>query len=316
MRMLVLLLFLAAGLPVMAQIRLPGSPAPMNPRFVPSPQAHFKSPFLDPHRPVALPTPKVTVTPIPKVVNVDTAIAKLMQSAGDFYATGTMEFWSTNSGKLDVKRFPFSISVLEGRIRTELSLQYIQEEFDKTATWATLRQIGIERVVSVTLPRLSAVKVMFPAVESYVSKDLHSADVPAYMRTQKILVGPQKLNDQTFEKFDGALEYSTGDRIPVELWQLPGLESLPSYMKINHKEGSAVTIHLEKIQRGKVPAKLFETPQSYSQYADMGVMLQMVSARYEQEKSMLQPPGQRSRSPGVIRARPDGLFPRSAVTPR
>ncbi len=314
--MLCLLLFLAVGSSAMAQIRLPGQPAPRGPRLAPIPMHNFPSPFVNPNQPQELPAPKVTVTPIPKVVNVDTAVAKLMQEAGDFYAAGTLEFWSTNSGKLDVKRFPFSISVLDGRIRTELNLQYIPDEFDKTGTWSTMRQVGIKRIVSVTLPQLRSVAVMFPEAEAYLTQQLQSTDAPAFMRTEKFLVGPQKLSDQTFEKFDGFLEYNTGDRIPVELWQLPGQGSVPTYMKINHKAGNAVTIHLAKVQPGKVPVTIFATPENFSKYAGMGELLQAVSARYEQEKSIGLPPSQRSRSPGIIRARPDGSFPRNAAAPR
>lgn len=315
-----LLLFLLAGAtPVAAQIRLPGQAAPTNPLQFErgrNGQPIFQSPFRDPNKPVTLPQQSIQQRRTPKIVNVDTALAKLMKDAGDFFATGTMEFWSTNSGKMEVKRFPFSLSVLEGRIRTELDLRYIPEVFDKTATWSTMKQIGINRIVTVTLPRLSTVKVMFPTADSYVTKGLHPSDVPSYMRVIKQLVGPEQLSEKTYNKYSGYLDYNTGDQIPVEIWQGQSTGALPEYLKINHKQGNAVTIHLDRVQKGKVPIKMFDTPENYSQYADMGVMLQTVSARFEQEKTLQMPPSSRPKSGGIIRARPDGSFPNSTLPGR
>lgn len=313
------MLLLLTATDASAQIRLPGQPAPANPlRFNRGPTGApiFESPFRDPNKPVNLPQQSIQQRRAEKIVNVDTALAKLMKDAGDFFATGTMEFWSTNSGQMEVKRFPFSLSVLEGRIRTELDLRYIPEVFDKTGTWSTMKQIGINRIVTVTLPRLSTVKVMFPSAESYVTQGLHASDVPSYMRVIKQLVGPENLSKKVYNKYTGFLDYNTGDQIPVEIWQGQTTGSLPEYMKINHKTGNAVTIHLDRVQRGKVPIKMFDTPESYSQYSDMGVMLQTVSARYEQEKTLQMPPSYRPNSGGIIRARPDGTFPNTKLPGR
>jgi len=318
-RILIALLLLAAAMPAHAQIRLPGQPAPANPlKFDRGPAGRpiFESPFRDPNQPRTLPQPSIQQQRAPKVVNVDTALAKLMKDAGDFFATGMMEFWSTNSGQMEVKRFPFSLSVLEGRIRTELDLRYIPDVFDKTGTWSTMKQIGINRIVTVTLPRLSTVKVMFPSAESYVTQGLHVSDVPAYMRVVKRLAGQENLGEQVYDKYTGYLEYNTGDQIPVEIWQKPGAGSLPEYLKINHKAGNAVTVHFDRVQKGKVPINWFDTPETYSQYSDMGVMLQSVSARYEQEKVSQMPAVQRPNAGGIIRSRPDGSFPNSKLPGR
>lgn len=312
MRILLILLFLTAGITVSAQILLPGQ-VPLAPRQQYQPPARYQqqpmarhtipNPFRDPNQPLALPEPRLDVYALPKIVNVDTALAKLMQSAGNFYASGTMKFWNTNGTKVVRKIFPFSLCVLDGRIRTQLDLRYIPKDFTKSGTWAAMRQIGINSIITVTLPRLNTVKISFPSVEAYIIHGMDRSDVPGFMRIEKQLFGPQSRGNRNYDKYNGFLNYNTGDRIPFELWQSPGENSLPAYVKINHRLGSAVDIHftkIEKVDLSKVPKNFFDIPEGFTVYSGMSILMQEISEN--------QSPGLGPNSIPIIRPRGDGSF--------
>lgn len=247
-------------------------------------------------------------------INVDTALAKIMAPVGDFFAQGWLEFWTTNSGAFDFKQFPFTMQVLEGRIRTDLDLSQIPKKLNPDGTWSTMRQIGIDRITSVTLPKLTTVKIVFPSQEAYVTKGLAQNDVPEHIKmVNRVLLGPERLKDGVYDKYSANLEYLTGTSIPVEIWQDPGAtNNHPAFIKIK-QPASAVSVRFARVQRGKVPVENFDTPEDYSQYSDMGIFLQGASARFEQENS----PGMRARSrPGVVVPGPNGSFSRPARIPR
>ena len=247
-------------------------------------------------------------------INVDTALAKIMGSVGDFHAQGWLEFWTTNSGQFDFKQFPFTMQMLEGRIRTELDLSQIPNRFEKDGTWSTMRQIGIDKITSVTLPKLTTMKIIFPVQQAYVTQGLAQKDAPEHIKlVNHVLVGPERLKDRVYNKYSANLEYLTGNSVPVEIWQDPsGVKNYPAFIKIKQST-SAVSVRFAHLQRGKVPVENFDTPEEYSQYTDMGIFLQGASARYELENS----PGMRARTrTKVIIPGANGSFSRPPTIPR
>ncbi len=234
----------------------------------------------------------------PKDVNVDTVLAKFLETQGDFSAFGDMEIRRTNNtGKADYQHFPFTFSVLEGRIRTELDLRNVPKKFDGSGGLSALRQIGIGRIVSVTLPQLRSVHVIFPSAESYVSKSLEIEDSPGSMRIEKSLAGREQLNGRPFDKYACNLDFISGDKVPVEMWQVPGATNRPVFLRI-HQTGSSVTVRFRIIRPGKIPEELFDTPKEFSKYADMGYLMQAASARHEA-----------SQSGRPVRSRPQVIMP-------
>jgi hypothetical protein len=275
----------------------PGQPAPRTPAGAPA------NPFPQNNgQPMALPEPKIEMQPQEKVVNVDTALAALMKDIGNFSAAGTMELWSTNANTLDVKRFPFILVVKDGRIRTELDLRNIPVD-GPDDFFATLRQVGIHRIQTITLPQLTTVQVIFPHARSYVTLGLPFEDIPGMIRFTRQRFGPSQLNKKVYEKYNVSLNYNTGDRVPMEVWESNDKPGEPAYVKFN-RGGSSVTVSLNTLRRGDVAEEFFKVPVEFQKYSDMGVMLQSVSARFEREKSGRQP----RTSPLVVQPNPDGSF--------
>jgi len=282
--------------------QFPGKPrttAPVNPPQNPFPAAN--------QQPMSLPEQKVEVQQAEKVVNVDTALAALMRDIGNFSASGSMELWSTNRGKLDVKRFPFIMVVKDGRIRTEVDLRHIpiETESEEENFFATLRQVGIHRIQTITLPQLTTIQVLFPHARTYVTRGLSFEDIPGVIRFTRKRYGPTQLDKTVYEKFNVTLNYNTGDRVPMEVWELPNKPGEPSYVKFL-RDQSAVTVSFANLQRGDVDDKYFKVPVEFQKYSDMGVMLQTVSARFERVRTGNRP----RKSPLVVQPNPDGSFTR------
>lgn len=297
------------ALPLSAQIQLPraGAPVPIStPAAKSAPAATSQQPLFRQSL-LAVQTNQVAGVATnagPKDVNVDTVIAKFLEKQGDFSAFGDMEVRTTNgTSKADYQHFPFTFSVLGGRIRTELDLRNVPKKIEQSAGLSAMRLIGIGRIVSVTLPELRSVHVIFPSAESYVSRKLDIEDIPSAMKIEKRLVGREHLSGKPYDKYECNLTFISGERVPVEIWQVPGTVDKAVFLRI-HQKGSSVTVRFRVIRPGKVPEELFDTPKDFSKHADLGYLMQAASARYEASQT-----GQPvRRRPNVVIPGPGGSF--------
>ena len=314
-RICLLLIGLYPMTPLSAQIQLPQAGAPTGSlpapsRRPPPPPSTSKQPvFQQGLLPAATAVPTNQVADVatdlgPKDVNVDTVLAKFMETQGDFSAFGDMEVRTTNgTSKVDYQHFPFTLSILDGRIRTELDLRNVPKKLDGSGGLSALRQIGIGRIVSVTLPELRSTHVIFPSAESYVAKPLAIEDTPTAMQIAKRLVGREHLNGKPYDKYQCNLDFMSGERVPVEIWQVPGTADKAVFLRIRQK-GSSVTVRFRVIRPGKVPEELFDTPKEFSKHPDLGYLMQAASARYEASQT-----GRAvRRGSGITRPSPGGSF--------
>lgn len=316
-----MILTLAPGLP--AQTSVPSSPyAPgvnLQPKFPNQPRPQLPaSPPQNPFpqatgRPAQVPPQSIEVVEQEKVVNVDTALAALMKDLGNFSASGSMELWSTNRGKLDVNRFPFILVVKDGRIRTEIDLRHIPTgEENRDNLFATLREVGIHRIQTITLPQLTTVQVLFPHAKVFVTRGLSFEDIPGVIRFTRRRYGPAQIDSKVYEKFDVDLNYNTGERVRMEVWELPERPGEPARVKF-HRDKSAVTVSFTAVRRGDVAEDFFKVPVDFEKFTDMDLMFQTVSARFTRAQAARTPGAPPTRSaPLVVRPNADGSFNRRA----
>ncbi len=272
---------------VSAQFAIPARPVSPGRQPVPVPTttkpADSSLPGLNSNpAPTGIPQQSLTVH-AHRNLNLDTALAKLLEGMKDFMALGDMEILSNDPKNPERHSFVISVNMLDGRIRTELDLRRIRADFDTTNPFSTFRQIGIHRIVSITLPRQLMTHVMYPSVGAYLSKPLPAADLPGTIRVEKRMVGREQIGGQTLDKYQVFLGYPTGDRQLVELWESTSQRGQPAFVKFD-QGNTFISIRFSAFKPGKPPAELFTVPGEYVKYADQGVLLQTVSAKFAKSK--------------------------------
>ncbi|MBG87604.1 MAG: hypothetical protein CMO80_11985 [Verrucomicrobiales bacterium] len=249
----------------------------MNANRIPArPQAPLNLPRTYQEPPVELPKQEVKVHKSQRPINLDCALAKLLQSLENFSAVGTVEIHREVDGRPDVRSLPLTISILGGQIRSEIDLRRVEEGLKLDDQFATMRQIGVNQLVTITLPKVSTYSVLVPAARSYISHNLPLADVPGLIRVASRVAGQETIHGKVYSKFDLEMLYNTDDRVKVEWWAKPENKDQPEFLKFI-REGSSIVVRFKTYQMAPPPAASYEVPNDYRKYADMDLLMQAIT---------------------------------------
>ena len=226
--------------------------------------------------PVQLPTQTVKVLKTERPINLDCALAKLLQALKDFSAAGIIEIHSTIDGKPDIRSLPFTLSVLGEQIRSDIDLRRVEEGLKANDRFATMRQIGINQLVTVTIPKLSTYTVLVPGMKAYVNYPLPLPDVPGLIRVASRISGEDTIHGKLYSKFDLDMVYNTGEIVTVEWWANPNTRDQPEFLKFQ-REQSSIIVRFKAYQLGSPPSSSFEVPPDYSKYSEMDLLMQALS---------------------------------------
>lgn len=261
--------------------------APARPQ--PQPAA---SPFLPAPTPAAplLPSPSIRVLPRP--FNLDTALARLLADLKAVTATGEFELSVTNAGKVEVTRLPLTLHTMEGRVRTELDISVMPGRVDSDGPFAPFRQVGITRLVNLTVFNTTVrfTHQLFPEVRARVTQPLPPEELPFLIRMEKRSLGSDSLNGVPSERFTVTLSYPGGDKREARWWQ--AATGTPQQVQFDVGD-SLITVRFRSVQNLSKQdpkeaslrnATIFALPGDFSEYPDVGYMLQGVSARQARGK--------------------------------
>jgi hypothetical protein len=250
----------------------PVTPPPVR-RAPPRPQQPLSIPRNYEEPPIQLPSQTVQVVETERPINLDCALAKLLQALDNFSAAGVVEIHSKVDGKPDIRSLPFTLSILGEKIRSDIDLRRIDEGLKTDDEFATMRQIGINQLVTVTIPKLSSYTVLVPEMNSYVNHPLPLPDVPGLIRVGSRISGEDKIHGKLYSKFDLDMVYNTGEVVKVEWWANPNTRDQPEFLKFTREE-SSIIVRFKAYQLGSPPASSFEVPPDYSKYSEMGLLMQ------------------------------------------
>lgn len=235
-----------------------------------------------------LPVPTVSVQPRP--FNLDTALGRLFADFKAIAVGAEFELSLTNGGRAEVTTLPMSLHVVDWRVRTELDISSVPMRIESTGPFAAFRQVGITRLTHLTLPAVRLTYLLFPEAKGFITQPLAAEDMSVLVKLERKLVGKETLNNVACDKSLVTLVYPNGERRETQVWHSPTAGPHPVQIRFVFND-STVTVRVRSVhnlveQRTpealKQQSALFELPQDFTQFADVGQMLQTVSARRAQ----------------------------------
>lgn len=235
-----------------------------------------------------LPVPTVSVQP--RQFNLDTALGRLFADFKAVAVGAEFELILTNGGRAEVITLPMSLHVVDWRVRTELDISSVPMRIESMGPFAPFRQMGITRLTQLTLPATRLTYQLFPEAKGFVTQPLAAEDMSVLVKLERKLVGKETLNNVTYDKSLLTLVYPNGERREAQVWHAPTAGPHPAQIRFVFND-STVTVRVRSVhnlleqrtpEAQRQQSALFELPQDFTQFPDVGQMLQTVSARRAQ----------------------------------
>jgi hypothetical protein len=217
----------------------------------------------------------------PPTTGFNASLTKLFGSATNFSARCGVRVLDLN--QKEKMALPMDFALRDGRMRAEVDMTKIKGQGLSPEQAAQFKQLGMERVISLTQPEKKSVCVMLPAVQACVTQPLSKEDADAIgqdPKMEKTVLGKETLDGHPCEKSQVALEVN-GKKTEVTVWAATDLNNFPIQIQSTEK-GDTVILRFQNIQFTKPDAKLFEVPAGYTTYASMeafmmGMMQKMMN---------------------------------------
>ena len=186
-------------------------------------------------------------------------------------ADGPREFYST-VGDLD----RWGSAMLDGKVRAEIDLSQIKSKEMPPEAAASLKQMGMDKMVSVVLPEKKSTLVIYPSLRSYAEVPMSKDDASTIDTKYKIettKLGTETLDGHACVKNKVIVTGEKGDKHEAIVWNATDMKDFPLQMQMNQNEATVV-MRYSNIQLVRPDAKQFEAPAGFTKHASVEQMMQ------------------------------------------
>jgi hypothetical protein len=167
-------------------------------------------------------------------------------------------------------RTPMNFAALDGKIRVEIDMAQMHGTDLLPATVAGLKQLGMDRVVSVVRPDRKAIYIIYPGAKGYVILPLSKEESEAATRNfkvEKTALGRETLDARPCVKNQVVVKNGANAVLAATTWNATDLKDFP--IQIATKENGLTSImRFQQVQFARLDAKQFEPPAGFTAYSD------------------------------------------------
>ncbi|MGA4645272.1 LolA family protein [Limisphaera sp. 4302-co] len=199
----------------------------------------------------------------------DAALMRLFDAHKTF--TAEAELRVTDSRNQDKVVLPMQFAAREGRFRTEVDLSRMKGSQARPDQMATVKRMGMDRIVSITRTDTGAMHVLFPSARAAVNLAMSAEDRAALNQPPAIerkVLGQETVDGHPCRKETVTLTTSGGKKTEVTVWFATDLKEFPLQIQTT-ETGDTVTFRYRNVRFQEPDARLFEPPADYTAYSSM-----------------------------------------------
>jgi hypothetical protein len=206
---------------------------------------------------------QVPGTGVPTGVNA--AFAKLFGNVNAF--TAKLETRLIDPYHAEIVRMPVDFAVLDSKVRLEINLAQMQSTDFSASKLASLKQAGMDRLITVFRPDKKATYVIYPGVQSYQELPLAKGEAEAFekgLTLEKTVLGKETVDGHPCVKNAVIVKDGKGPVLEAVTWNAADLKDFPLQVQMKQKENT-VRMNFTQVRFVKPDAKQFDLPANYGQ---------------------------------------------------
>lgn len=199
----------------------------------------------------------------------DAALMRLFEAHKTF--TAEAELRVTDSRNQEKVVLPVQFAAREGRFRTEVDLSRMKGSQARPDQVATIQQMGMDRIVSITRADTGVMHVLFPSARAAVNLTMSQEERSALQQPadlERKVLGEETVDGHPCRKESVTLTSVKGRKTEVTVWFASDLKHFPIQIQTT-ENGDTVTFRYRNVQFREPDASLFEPPADYTAYSSM-----------------------------------------------
>ena len=194
----------------------------------------------------------------------NTAMLKLFGTNTAFSSEADVRMVDNSRG--ETMRLPMSMATLDGKIRVELDLSKVKSKDLTPEVAASLKQIGMDKMVSIVRPDKKMTLVIYPSLRGYAEapmskQDLADRDRQYTLETTKI--AQETLDGHVCDKNKVKIVSADGQKHDAIVWNATDLKKFPLQIQLNQPDATVV-MHFSNVNLKKPETSSFEAPAGFT----------------------------------------------------
>jgi hypothetical protein len=229
---------------------------------------------------LALAGPALAQLPTGGTPGWDASLTRLFGDIKAFQAKAGIQVLGTDA-KPGMSLQDLGFCLLGEKVRMDIDMSRVSGPQIPAGALDSLRQMGMEKLVTVMLPDQKTVYFIYPALKVYVDKSLpaeESSVKVADIKIQKTKLADEALDGVACVKMKVVLSNAGAPTREAIVWEAAQLKGFPLKIQIV-EDGKTLVISFRDVQLKAPDIKLFEPPAGFAKYDDFEKMAQVILQR-------------------------------------
>ena len=174
---------------------------------------------------------------------------------------------------------------LDSKSRVEIDISQMKSKDMPPGAMAAVKQMGMDRLVTIVRPEKKARYLIFPGLQSYVNTPLTAEETAAFAKNPKIektALGKETLDGHACAKNKVITTDDKGTKTEFTVWNATDMKDFPIQIMTKEKDDTVI-IRYKEIKLDKPDAKQFDVASNYKEYTDFLALTQAATMKMMNE---------------------------------
>lgn len=216
----------------------------------------------------------VAQMPRPTPGYLNAAMTKLFGDTKAF--SSKAEVRMKNKAGEETMTMTMNFAFLDGKVRSEIDLGQIRSKDMPADAGAMMKQMGMDKMVTIVLPEKKVMLMIYPALSGYTEMPLpkdEAETVQSNFKIDKEKLAKETVDGHPCDKCKVTMTDDKGQKRDATVWQATDLKDFPIQMQMTEKDTTVVILYRD-IKFAKPEASQFEGPAGFTKHDSMQAMMQ------------------------------------------
>jgi hypothetical protein len=168
------------------------------------------------------------------------------------------------------------MAFMDGKSRFEMDLSELKGAKVSAQNMARMKQMGMDKMVSVSRGDLGVSYLIYPGLQAYVespAQDANAGKPASDFKIETTELGKESVDGHDCVKNKVVVTDGAGKTYESTVWNASDLKNFPVKI-VTGESGQEATLHFKEVQLGAPDAAQFDAPSGFTKYDNMMSMMQ------------------------------------------